>query len=186
MKTVEDVLLEVIGVCETLNLDYAILGGLAVRVHGIPRPTYDVDFELSVNDDELSAFFAGCENLGYEVGSAYRTGWRDTVGGMPLVKMATYIATGRTIDVDIFINSTPFQKSIMRRRIRVPFEERVLWFTTPEDLILLKLLADRPRDRGDVADVLFVQGQLDEVYLRHWADQLAVSDRLVEALASNL
>jgi len=47
-KTVENVLFEMVGICESLDLSYAILGGLAVRVHGIPRPTYDVDFELTV------------------------------------------------------------------------------------------------------------------------------------------
>lgn len=95
----------------------------------------------------------------------------------------TYVAVGKMIDVDMFINDTPFQRSTMNRRIQVPFEGRELWFTTPEDLILLKLLANRPRDLGGVADVLFVQGQLDETYMHHWAGGLAITDRLKKALA---
>lgn len=82
-KTVEDVLLEMVGLCESFGLSYAILGGLAVRVHGIPRPTYDLDFELSVSDQQLTEFFDAAEKLGYEVAAPYRTGWRDLVGGMP-------------------------------------------------------------------------------------------------------
>lgn len=185
MKSVEEVLLEIVGVCESLDLDYVIMGGLAVRVHGIPRPTYDVDFELSVTDQQISSFFAASDDLGYEVAAPYRSGWRDTVGGMPLVKMATYVAASKMIDVDVFINDTPFQRSIMNRRIQIPFESRELWFITPEDLILLKLLANRPRDIGDVADVLFIQSQLDENYMHHWAEQLAITDRLRNALASS-
>ncbi len=177
-KTVEDVLLEMVGLCESLSLNYTILGGLAVRVHGIPRPTYDVDFELTVDEAELANFFDTAEKMGYEVASPYRTGWRDVVGGMPLVKLKTWVEIGHAIDVDIFLNDTPFQASVMERRLKVPFSDKQLWFVTPEDLILLKLLANRPRDQGDISDVLFVQGQLDEAYMRAWAARLGVTDRL--------
>ena len=47
---------------------------------------------------------------------------------------------------------------------------------------VLKLLANRPRDLSDVADILFVQGQLDEAYMRLWADPLGIIDRLETAL----
>ena len=36
-KTIEDVLFEIVAVCENMNLEFAIMGGIAVRVHGIPR-----------------------------------------------------------------------------------------------------------------------------------------------------
>jgi len=52
-------------------------------------------------------------------------------------------------------------------------------------LILLKLIADRPRDWIDIADVLFVQGSIDETYLEHWANRLGVRDRLQRALAQD-
>ena len=137
-KTVEDVLFEVVDICESLRLELAIMGGIAVRIHGIPRPTFDVDIELTVNQTQLDSFF---------------------------------------------INETPFQQSIMQRRQHFEMSGRSLPFVTPEDLILLKLLANRPRDIGDVADVLFVQGQLDETYLRHWAEILNISDRLAQAIS---
>jgi hypothetical protein len=50
------------------------------------------------------------------------------------------------------------------------------------DLILLKLIAGRPRDYGDIEDIFFVQGQLDESYLRRWAAPLGITDRLEQAL----
>ena len=184
-KTVEDVLLEMVGICESFILSYAIMGGLAVRVHGIPRPTYDVEFELSISERQLKDFFDAAEKLGYEIADPYRSGWRDLFGGMPLVKLKTYSDAGHSIDVDIFVNDTPFQAMVMERRLRIPFENRQLWFVTPEDLVLLKLLANRPRDYGDIADVLFVQGQLDEGYMRQWANELKITDRLTIALNRN-
>lgn len=171
-----------VDLCERNQLDYAIMGGIAVRVHGIPRPTYDVDLEVAISNEQLVTFFNQAEKLGYEIAPIYRTGWRDTVGSMPLVKMKTYLTAGQSVDVDLFLNETDFQRSVMSRRVAVEFEGRSLWFVTPEDLLLFKLIANRPRDLGDVEDVLFVQGQLDEAYMHHWAAILGISERLSKAL----
>ncbi|MEO6597441.1 MAG: hypothetical protein ABIP94_22080 [Planctomycetota bacterium] len=51
------------------------------------------------------------------------------------------------------------------------------------DLILFKLMADRPKDRVDVQNVLTVQGIPEPEYLRDWAARLGVADRLERALA---
>jgi hypothetical protein len=43
-------------------------------------------------------------------------------------------------------------------------------------------MAARPRDIADVIDVLFMQGQLDATYMRHWAKELGVEQALEKAL----
>ena len=40
------------------------MGGLAVRVYGIPRATYDIDFTLAVQRELLSILFEEVESLG--------------------------------------------------------------------------------------------------------------------------
>ena len=52
-QSVEDVLLEIVDLCQRFQLQYVVLGGIAVRVHGIPRPTFDVDIELTVEESQL-------------------------------------------------------------------------------------------------------------------------------------
>ncbi len=183
-RNVEDILLEIVELCERLRLQYVVMGGLAVRVHGIPRPTFDVDLELTVNQGQLESFFDQASELGYTIAEPFRSGWRDEVGGMPVVKMRTYLQADRGIDVDVFLNETPFQHSVMERREQFEIESKRLNFVTAEDLVPLKLLANRPRDLSDVADILFVQGQLDEAYMRLWADPLGIIDRLETALAT--
>jgi Nucleotidyltransferase of unknown function (DUF6036) len=70
-------------------------------------------------------------------------------------------------------------------QVLLEFEGRKLTVVTPEDLVLLKLLANRPRDIGDVQDILFIQGQLDESYMKRWAVELGIADRLTSILASH-
>jgi len=176
---------QLVAVFDRLALPYAIMGGIAVRAHGIPRPTYDVDFTLAVPRDRLVGLFEVLENLGYTVPNQYVRGWVDEVGGMPLVKIRLYVE-GRGIDADMFIAETDFQQEVLARRIPAQVEGRRLDLVTPEDLILFKLIASRPRDLSDVHDVLFTQGQLDEAYMRRWAEPLGVAAKLEDVLSNRL
>jgi len=57
--------------------------------------------------------------------------------------------------------------------------------TTPEDVILQKLIWYQPKDQEDVLGVIAINHEkLDRDYLRHWADQLDLSEVLAKAWAS--
>jgi hypothetical protein len=175
-----DVLRDFVHVFERLGIPYALMGGLAVRVYGIPRATYDIDFTIGLVEQDLDKLRAEATGRGYSIPEA--GAWMDRVAGMPLVKFHLF-SRERVIDIDLFLAKCPFQHSLLQRRRREKIDGLELALVTPEDLILLKLLASRPRDLADIGDVLFTQGQLDEAYLRTWADQLHVRDALEAALA---
>ena len=78
-----------------------------------------------------------------------------------------------------------YQKQLLKRRRREELDGLSINFVSPEDLILLKLLASRPRDIADIGDVLFTQGQLDEPYMLHWAEQLGIKEALETILAEH-
>lgn len=177
-----DALHEFVDLFEEHGYQYAIMGGIAVRVLGIPRPTYDVDFTLSVSRAQLPAIFDAAENAGYHVPVAYRSGWVDSVAGMPIVKLGMQLGENG-IDIDVFLAESEFQKSLLERRSKHDVGGRLVWLVSPEDLILLKVLANRDRDRGDIQDVLFMQGELDRAYMTEWAEKLGVLSNLNESLA---
>jgi hypothetical protein len=181
MKGLDDVAVELVRLFESEGIPYALMGGLAVRIHAVPRPTYDVDFTILLPRSELSRFYQLVENLGYSVPVAQQTGWVDTVKGLPVVKIQFFIGD-RTIDVDVFLAETQYQRHLLTRRQHHRAEGLEAWFVTAEDLILLKLLAGRAKDHLDVADILFIQGELDRDYLRHWARELGISAELERAL----
>jgi len=184
MNDLSHVLRDLVPLFERLEVPYAVMGGIAVRAYGIPRPTYDVDFTAALPRERLADFYTEAEELGYTVPEPYKTGWVDRVANMPVVKVRLHVED-RGIDVDVFLAESPFQQQVLERRRREQVGDRAMWMVSPEDLILLKLLARRPRDLADIGDVLFTQGQLDEDYLRQWAEQLGVLDELEKVLASS-
>lgn len=149
---------------------------------GLPRLTFDVDFILTLPRDRLTELFSAIEGLGYTVPEQYRRGWVDSVGGMPLFKVRLNLE-GRGIDADVFLAEDDFQREVMSRCIEADVEGKPLKLITAEDLMLFTLLASRPCDLLDVKDILFVQGQLDEAYMRRWAGPLGIAKQLEDALA---
>src|SRR5206468_3706475 len=106
------------------------------------------------------------------------------VAGMPLVKFRLFLE-GRGVDIDLFLAESRFQQELLVRRRQVNLDGVSVWLISPEDLVLLKLLAGRPRDIADIGDILFTLGQLDEIYMRLWARQLGVLDALEKILAEH-
>jgi hypothetical protein len=182
MKDIASSLHDLVALFERLEIPYAVMGGLAVRVYGIPRPTFDVDFTAAVGRDRLPALYERLKDIGYTVSEEFAKGWVDKVAEMPIVKTKLFVE-GRSIDVDIFLAESPYQQELLARRRSEELDGVPVWIVSPEDLVLLKLISYRPRDVADIGDVLFTQGQLDETYLRHWAATLGVSARLDEVLA---
>lgn len=109
MTGVDDAARDFAAVFDRLGLPYAIMGGLAVRLHAIPRPTFDVDFTVAVARDALPTVYREAMELGYAVPTAQAAGWVDTVRGLPVVKFQLFVG-GRALDVDVFLAETPFQQ----------------------------------------------------------------------------
>jgi hypothetical protein len=182
MTDLDRALAELVRLFERLRTPYVVMGGLAVRVYGIPRATYDIDFTVAIERERLPELYRELRDLGYSVPEQYQSGWVDCVAGMPVVKARLYLQ-GRGIDGDLFLAESRFQRQLLARCRREQIDDFAAWLVSPEDLILLKLLAHRPRDLADVGDILFTQGKLDEQYLRHWAQELGAAADLERVLA---
>jgi len=137
---------------------------------------------ISLDRKRLQELFAALEDAGYSIPENYRCGWVNEVAGMPLVKFRLYLEQGHGVDVDVFLAECDFLREAVARRRSANVESRAIWLVSPEDLVLLKLVAARPRDLADVGDILFTQGKLDHEYLLSWAERLGVVDKLKNAL----
>jgi hypothetical protein len=185
MKNVTETLHTLVRLLDRLSIEYAVMGGFAVRAHGVPRPTYDVDLAIVLGRERFAELFDQLRDLEFVIPEVYESDWVDRVEALPVLKLRRYIRD-ESLDVDLFLVECDFLAGVMQRRSQLDAEGKLLWVVSPEDLVLFKLLANRPRDWGDVSDVLFIQGPLDDKYLRRWASELGISERLEKALAERI
>jgi hypothetical protein len=144
--------------CQKRKWRFCIIGGLAVNRWGEPRGTKDVDLALLTGfkdedkyvDGILAAFAPRIEDA-RTFALAHRVILCKASNGTP---------------VDIALAALPFEEKAIARASPFKFAPRLALVTaSAEDLIILKALADRPHDWGDIQGVVHAQGSLDWNYI---------------------
>lgn len=128
----------------------------AARYRIAPRFTTHLDLLVTWKDGLVEAL----ESLGYEL--------TEIAEGDDRPYLITLSRNAERIDV--MIATVPYQKLAIERGAAA----RVL---TPEDVIIHKLLAWRPRDKDDIVSILAADHDLDLEYIEHWAKEWDVADR---------
>ncbi len=164
------------------RVPYAFIGGVAMGVWAVPRPTFDLDLAIASSTSETPTLLQAFERAGFVVEEGFRKGFADRIAGME--KIHVHLPSGKALlGVDLFLATTPFLQSLLERRKTVDLGGGPLQVCTAADLVLLKLVADRPKDRLDIENVLAVQGVPERGYLDCWASELGVRPRLDALLA---
>ncbi len=143
------------------RIKYAVIGGYAVAVWGEVRATRDIDLLCSAADlGPLVAALARAD-MRYE----RRTGdLDDPVSEVVKIDLSSEEDT-YVIDVLAGIRGAP--RRIVERAHQVALEGMVLPVASPEDTVLLKLLAGSRRDLDDALGIIRMQaGRLDLALLQ--------------------
>jgi hypothetical protein len=178
-------LLPVVDTLEALDVPYHVGGSVASSFTGIARATQDADIVADLRPAHAAPLVQALQETYYidqeRVDQAIRG--RRSFNAIHLPTM---------YKVDVFISKdTPFARENMERRVslEVPGLGRSLWFSSPEDIVLHKLLwysaggGVSDRQWYDLQGVLRLRrGRLDLAYLRTWAATLGVADLLGRAL----
>lgn len=165
----------------SLKLDHALIGGLACSLHGRTRVTDDVDILLLC--DQEQAFFilehldrSPFETLFPDVDSVIRRSFI-----LPLLHRDTQVP------VDVSIGVSGFENQIVKRARPIDIGGEAIRVATPEDLLLMKILARRPQDLTDIDGIVGVQKErIDWDYCINTAQQLgeAVDEDIVRHIES--
>lgn len=185
METIDprDLLVDVARILERLRITYAVTGGMALFVWGRPRFTYDVDIIVKLDPgaiDHLARALQALHEYGYISEEAMHHAW--------LRKGEFNFIDGRSgIKVDFWvIKENPFEREQIDRRVVRKIKGESVYFVSPEDLVLSKLLwhaeSESARQLDDVESVLRVQKKLDTAYLRRWAKKNSTSRILASLL----
>ena len=144
------------------DIPYMIIGGQAVLLYGEPRLTRDIDITLGVNVDHLDELLAVVQELTLKpLPKDLKSFVRQT-----MVLPALDETTG--IRVDFIFSFTPYETEAIKRAKKIKIMDREVNFASPEDLIIHKIFAGRPRDIEDVRTVLLKNPDIDVQYIRKW------------------
>ena len=161
--TTNDVMLLVADALNRARVPAMLVGSFSSNYYGIPRSTEDVDFVVHLQS-ELTADFARLLGEPFEADPQLKF---ETNTG---TQKQEFTVKGTEFKLELFrLSDDAFDQERFRRRQRVVIAGRDIWFPTAEDVVVMKLRWFRPKDRGDLVDVLTVQrGKLDWAYIEHW------------------
>ncbi len=143
-----DIFDEFQGLVKKINqekIDYAICGGWAMAIHGLPRATVDID--LLVLSENLNAAWRIAENLGYCIEGLPLSFDNGTVEIRRISKIDEKSKTLLTVD---FLLVTEALKQVWRTRESIDFEADTVWTVSREGLIFMKQISGRARDLEDI------------------------------------
>lgn len=142
------------------GLDGAIIGGVAASILGRPRMTQDVDVLTMAEPGRWQQML---ETAG-DHGLVARPDDPVELAHRHRVLLLRHGATGT--DVDVTLGGLPFEEAIIRRAVRVQAGGLTIPVATPEDLMVMKALARRPRDWADVEALLQHHPDADLDYVK--------------------
>jgi hypothetical protein len=160
------------------NVKGLIIGGVAASLVAKPRLTQDVDAILWLERDRLAAFVDSAATYGFKPRI-------DDVLGFARRHLVLQFRHERTqVPVDLSLAGTPFEKEAIEGANFVRYGDLEVPVPRPEDLMIMKAIAFRDKDRPDMQHLLEAYPDLDRKriirVLRPFAELLDEPERVGE------
>jgi predicted nucleotidyltransferase len=152
---------------QSRQIPYIIIGGQAVLVYGEPRLTRDIDVTLGVDIDKLKIIQELFFNNGFSPIPKDIEKFVKETNVLPLEDPLTGIR------VDCIFSFSPYEQQAIQRARQFLIDDVHVSYASPEDVIIHKLVAGRPRDIEDVKGIVNRMNDLDEKYLMEWLDSFS-------------
>jgi len=144
-----------------------VIGGVAASLLGKPRLTADVDAVMLLSVDDLPRLIqaAGQEGLAPRIPNA------EDFAGRHRVLLLRHQASG--INVDISLGILPFEIEAVERSTLYQAGPLSIRLPAPEDLIIFKAVAHRPKDLLDISAIISNHPDLDRERVKYWVQEFA-------------
>jgi len=126
---------------EAAQVDYAVVGGLAVAIWGVPRATQDID--LLVPRAGLDGALTVGKACGFSI-EALPMSFHDGTE----IRRVSKLGAGALLTLDLLL-VTPNLEPVWSSRLRLPVEGGEIWVVGRDALIRMKTAAGRPQDLAD-------------------------------------
>jgi hypothetical protein len=144
-----------------------IIGGIAASLLGTPRYTVDLDAVFLLNVEDLPRLLHEASAQGIEPRIADPIAF----ARKNRVLLLRHIASGT--DIDLSLGILPFEIEMVERSTIYEVSSVKLRLPTPEDLIILKAVAHRPKDLADIQAIVESHPTLDRKRIESWIKQFA-------------
>jgi predicted nucleotidyltransferase len=139
----------------------ALIGGVARGAWALERNTFDVDIIVDLED--LAPMIQAAPGVGLV--AVQRDVEKMAKSGMTRLRLPEHLSG--EIRLDIIAATHPYYLRVLDRAVNATVYGIDIPVAAAEDLVVLKLMADRPQDRADVAAILMAQGgALDRALIR--------------------
>ncbi|HVM71462.1 MAG TPA: nucleotidyl transferase AbiEii/AbiGii toxin family protein [Anaerolineales bacterium] len=139
-----------------------IIGGIAVGFLGKPRFTEDVDAMFLLSIQDIPEFLEAAHHEDIQP----RTPDAGEFARKSRVLLLQHIPTG--INIDISLGILPFEEEMVNRGVVQSIGSLSLRLPTPEDLIIMKAIAHRPKDLEDIRTIIDKNPALDVDRIKYW------------------
>lgn len=147
-----------------LELDYLVVGGLAVNLHGIPRMTYDIDLMIRLEPKNILKLVNKLTMWGYRpkvpvdpkdlADDVKRKSWIDDKG---MQAFNFYSETLSISEIDLIIDSPMPYERLKDSAVTIEIKGEKIPVVSIPDLIELKINAGRKQDISDVEHLKMIQ-----------------------------
>ncbi|OIN96148.1 hypothetical protein AUJ66_07285 [Candidatus Desantisbacteria bacterium CG1_02_38_46] len=158
------------------KIDYMIIGGVATAAWGMPRPTYDVDIMMTFPRKKITQLLL----LAAKHGFLYQEEEIERLLKSDMIRLRYKIPEKDfSIPIDCIFASVEYQQQALQRKQKKKIDQHWIWFASPEDVAILKLISFRGRDQLDIESVLIQQGEkFDLNYVKKWAKKFGLGKNL--------
>jgi hypothetical protein len=164
----DDALATIARLLERAGLPYVVIGAHAVNAWLEPRFTRDLDVTVQADGAGMDRLKDTLARDGYTVTREYGA---ELPSGPDFVR---FTSPDGTLTLEVQAAKTTFQREAIQRGIAAGEGLRI---ATAEDLIVFKLIANRPKDQVDLRGLVELPG-LDWSHVTRWAAEWGVTDEL--------
>ena len=158
----EDVLKDLLLWFKNSPGEFLIIGGIAVGLLTRPRTTKDIDVLSLLDESQWENFLKTGRQFGFDA----RITDALSFARKNRIVLLRHFKSG--IDIDISFGQLPFEKESIRRKTFHTLGTLTVPLPTPEDLIIMKMVAHRPQDMIDVETILRAYPKLDRKRIQKW------------------
>lgn len=142
-----------------------IIGGIAASLLGKPRLTADLDAVILLSIQDLPKLVTAAAGQGM----VPRIPDAEAFVRKNRILLLRHQPSGTNIDISLGI--LPFEVELVARSQKLSLGTIKLQLPSPEDLIILKAVAHRPKDLEDIRAIAASHPDLDKERMRHWVER---------------